>query len=93
MDLRSVKFDLSRKGLSAKDIHLNIAHTLGPDAVGHSIVTLDVGDATCLGPMNPETAPDNDREPDDIDRMILVPLSGQPFASVRELARLIHVSR
>jgi hypothetical protein len=81
-------FFLSRKGLSAKDIHLDIVHTLGPDAIGYSTVALDLRDAPCASPMHPEAALDDNHEPDDTDQAILAAFSEHPFASVRKLSQL-----
>jgi hypothetical protein len=93
MDLRSIVLYLSQKNLSVKGIHLDIVHALEHNAVGYSTVTLYLRDARCAGPMDPEAVPDHDVEPDDIDQAILTALSEQPFASVRELSWLTHVSR
>jgi hypothetical protein len=85
MDLKSIVLYLNQKGLSAKNIHLDIVYTLGLDAVDYSTVTLDLRDARCAGPMDLQAAPDHDHEPDDSDQAIVAALSEQPFASVREL--------
>jgi hypothetical protein len=72
MDLRSIVLYFSRKGLSAKDIHIDIVHILEPDAVGYSTVTQYLRDMCCTGPMILEAAPDHDYESDDSDQEILV---------------------
>jgi hypothetical protein len=60
--------------LSAKDIHNDIVHSLGPDAVGYSILTLYLRDARCVGLMDREEAPDDGQKPDDSDQAILAAL-------------------
>jgi hypothetical protein len=78
--------------LVGEDIHLDIVHSLGRDAVGYSILTLYLRDARCVGLMDLEDAPDDGQKPDDSDQAILAALCEQPFASIRELSRLTHVS-
>jgi hypothetical protein len=86
-------FYLSRKILLAKDIHLDLVHTLEPDAMSFFTVMLYLRGVRCVSPMDLKTAPDHDHEPDNSDQTILAALSEQLFASVRELSRLIHISK
>jgi hypothetical protein len=92
MDQRSIAIYLDLKGLSARAIHENLVATLGSDAMAYSTVIRYLR-KTCFflstdrivsGPI-PEM-------PDDADQAILSTLGETPFASVRQLARLMHLS-
>jgi hypothetical protein len=80
MALRSIVLLPRRTASSAKDIHLDIVHTLGSDAVGYSTMMLYLPNARWVDPMDLETAPDDDYEPDDSYRAIFAALSEMPFA-------------
>jgi hypothetical protein len=54
MDLRSIVLYLSRKGLSVTNIHFDIVHTVGSDAVDYSTQTLYLRDARCADRMGAE---------------------------------------
>jgi hypothetical protein len=85
--------DLRQKGLSVKDIQLDIVHALGPCLVGYSAVTLFLRDTHCAGPMDSEAAVDHNEKPDHSGQAILAALSEQPFDSILELSRLTDVSK
>jgi hypothetical protein len=82
---------LSLKGMSARETHDDIVATLAPDAVSYSSVAGSVCEAQF-----PPSKPDPDtaevqRDLDDSDHVILTALEDNPFASVRQLSRLIHL--
>jgi hypothetical protein len=91
MTQRPIVAYFSLKGMSAPEIHDNIVATLVLDAVSYSSVTRYLGEAGFL-PSKPEPHPtDVQRDLDDSDQAILSALEDIPFASVRQLSRLIHL--
>jgi transcriptional regulator of acetoin/glycerol metabolism len=97
MEQRSIVLCLARKGLSPLAIHDDIVITLGADAdadaVSDSSVTRHLRDAV-FASSNPRTdLSEPEAQFDDCDHAILLALAEQPFASVRELSRLIHLPR
>jgi hypothetical protein len=93
MDQRSIVLYLARKKLSALDIYTDLVQTLGPDAVSYPSVTRFLRDAKCTLPNPPATFSDEMPGSDDSDEAILLALTEQPFASIRQLSRLTHLSR
>jgi hypothetical protein len=88
---------LARKGLTAVLIHHDLVATLGAEAISYQLSAIHL-----LGTLrearsatsNPEPAfSELDIEPDDCDEAILLILHEQPFASIHQLARLIHIPR
>jgi hypothetical protein len=67
IDLRSIVLSLLSKGLSANDIHFDILHSVGPNVVGYSTITLYLREARSATVADPETAPDHDHKSDDSD--------------------------
>jgi hypothetical protein len=91
MKQRPIVAYLSLKGMSAREIHDDIAATLGPDAVLYSSVTHYLREAR-LRPSKPEPDPaDVQRDLDDSDQAILTAREYSPFAAVRQLLRLTHL--
>jgi hypothetical protein len=91
MTQRPILAYFSVKGMSAREIHDDIVATLGPDAVSSSSVTRYLGKAR-FPPSKPELHPaDVQRDLDDSDQAILAALEDSPFASMRQLSRLIHL--
>jgi hypothetical protein len=92
MDQRSIAVYLDLKGLSARAIHEDLIATLGADAVGYSTVTRYLRE-THFSPSTDRIPSDLLPEmPEDADEAILSALCEMPFASVRQLARLTHLS-
>jgi hypothetical protein len=82
---------LSLKGMSAREIHDDIVDTLGPDAVSYNLITRYPREARFpLSKPEPHPA-DVQRDLDNSGQTILAVLEDSPFASVRELSRLIHL--
>jgi transposase len=82
---------LSLKGMSAREIHDDIAATLGSDAVSYSLVTRYLREAR-FPPSKPEPHPaDVQGDLDDSDQTILAALEDSPFALARQLSRLTHL--
>jgi predicted transcriptional regulator len=93
MDQRSIVLSLARKGLTAMDISNDLVVTLGLDAKGHSSVTRFLREARFPSPNPPITFSEESRSLDDSNEAILLGLTEQPFASVREFSRLTHLPR
>jgi hypothetical protein len=95
MTQRPIVAYLSLKEMSARDIHDDIAATLGSDAVLYSSIQLPAIFARhnfFLLPSKPEHHPaDVQRDLDNSDRAILAALEESPFASVQQLSRLTHL--
>jgi hypothetical protein len=91
MDLRPIVLYLSRKRLSAKDVHLGIVHALGPDAVGYSTAMPHLYDALGAGRMDPEAAPDHDQKPHYIDSATVAALSELVRTAVRSSPGVVVV--
>jgi hypothetical protein len=82
---------LSPEGMSAREVHDDIAATLGPDVVSYSSVTRHLREARFPpSRLKPHPA-DVQRYLDDSDQDILAAFEDSPFASVRQLSRLIHL--
>jgi hypothetical protein len=85
---------LSLIGIPAREIHDDIAATLGPDVVSFSSVAHYLHGAR-FPPSKPEPHPaDVQRDFDDLDdsdQAILIGLEDSSFASVRQLSRLTHL--
>jgi hypothetical protein len=99
MEQRSIVLYLARKGLSPLRIHDNLVTTLGADAhanadaVSYSSLTRYLRDAVFASSNPPTPLPEPEAQFDDCDHAILLALAEQPFGSVRELSRLIHLPR
>jgi histone-lysine N-methyltransferase SETMAR len=93
MDQQTIVLYLRRKGLSRKAIRADLEATLGSEAVSYSSVAKYIHDALCEEPYRITPPPDPEPEFDDSDKAILSALADQPFASVRELARLTHLPK
>jgi hypothetical protein len=91
MDFRLFVTDLDRKRLSVHAIHNDIVATLRPNIVKYNIVTHYLLEAKFS--LSTEEASDaDDRKPfDDADEAFLFALNENPFASVPQLSRLIHL--
>jgi hypothetical protein len=93
MDQRSIVLYLSRKGLAAVAIHDDLVASLGAEEISNQ---LSVG-KTLLPRSEIGHLQSRDHfselniEPDDCDETILLALNEQPFASIRQLARLTHL--
>jgi hypothetical protein len=92
MAQRPIVTCLSLKGMSAREIHDDIVAALGPDAVLYISVTRYLREAR-VPPSKPESHPaDVQRDLDDLDQVIVAALEDSPFASVRQLSQLTHLS-
>jgi transposase len=88
MTQRPIVAYLSLKGMSAREIHGDIASTLGPDTVSYSSVTRCLREAR-FPHSKPEPHPadvQRHRDLDDSDQVILAALEDRPLASVRQLS-------
>jgi hypothetical protein len=91
MDQRSIVFYLTKKELSAIAIHHDLVVTLCPEVVSYSSVTRYLREVIFVSSNSPATIPETEPQFDDCDQAILFALAEQPFASIRELARLTHL--
>jgi hypothetical protein len=93
MDFRSIVLYLRRKLPSARNVHGNVVNTLGPDAVNYATVTRWLREVAFISAVEEpsESPPTKDR--DEVDDTILLVFAEQPFASMRNLSQLTHISR
>jgi hypothetical protein len=91
MDQRLIVLSLTRKELSVIAIHHDLVVTLAPEAVSYSSVARYLRIAIFVSSNSPANVPEAECQFDDCDQAILLSLAKQPFASVRELARLTHL--
>jgi histone-lysine N-methyltransferase SETMAR len=92
MDQPTIAIYLERKGLSARAIHQDLVATLGQDAVADSTVTRYLREIRFHPSTKAKASIEIPQVPDDSDEAILAALREAPFASVRQLARLTHIS-
>jgi hypothetical protein len=90
MDQSTICFYLNRKGFSAQTIPDELVHVLGSDVIAYSTVIFCFG-ASRWRAQNEEQH--SDPPPDVIGKAILQALNQTRFASVRELAKSICISR
>jgi hypothetical protein len=93
MNQQSTVLYLSRKGLSAVAIHDDLVATLGAEAVNYPSVTRYLREALFASSNPPDPLPPPENQLDDSDKVILLALADQPFASIRELSRLTHLPK
>jgi hypothetical protein len=95
MEQRSIVLYLDRKVLSPLAIHDDRVTMLGADAdaVTYSSVTRYLHDAVIASSNPPTPLPQPEAQFDDCDHAMLLALTEQPFALVRELSRLTHLPR
>jgi hypothetical protein len=93
MDQKSIVLYFARNGWTATAIHEELVATLRVEAVSYSSVTAYFREARFSPSIPLATCSEPNPEPDDSDNIILLALAEQPFASVRQLARLIHLPR
>jgi hypothetical protein len=97
MEQRSIVLYLARNGLSPLAIHDDLVTTLGSDAdadaVSYSSVTCYFRHAVFPSSNPPTPLPESEAQFDDCNHAILLTRAEQPFASVRELSRFIHLPR
>jgi transcriptional regulator of acetoin/glycerol metabolism len=93
MDQRSIVLYLARKGLTSMEIDNGLVATLGSDAKVYSSVTRFFHEAKFPWPNPPTTFSRENPSLDDSNEAILLALTEQPFASVRQLSRLTQMSR
>jgi ATPase subunit of ABC transporter with duplicated ATPase domains len=91
MDQRTIVAYLALKGLSARAIHEDRMATLGRDAMAYSTVARYLHDAHCSPSRQRTASVESSRAIDDSDEALLSSLDENPFASVRQLSRLIHI--
>jgi hypothetical protein len=90
MDQYTICLYLNRKGLSAQAIHDELVQVLGSDVIAYSTVTFYLGASRWMAQNDEQHS---DPSLDVIDNAILQVLNQTPFASVRELAKSICISR
>jgi hypothetical protein len=79
------------KEFSAIVIHHDLVATLGREEVRYSSVTRHLREARFVSYDSPANIPDAEPQFDDCDQTLLLTLAEQPFASIRDLARLTHL--
>jgi hypothetical protein len=90
MDPHIICFYLNRKGLSAQVIHDKLVQVLGSDVIAYSTMTSYLRASRWMA-QNKEQH--SDPPPDVIDKAILQAIHQIPFASMRELAKSMCISR
>jgi hypothetical protein len=95
MEQRSIALYLARKRPSPLVIHDDLVTMLGADAdaMSYSSATRYLRAAVFASSKLPTSLPEPEAQFDDCDHIILLALAEQPFASVRKLWRLTHLSR
>jgi hypothetical protein len=88
---RSIVLYLARNGFSPLGIHDDLVTTLGADAVSYSSATRYFRDAVFASSNPPTPLSEPEAQFDNCDHAILLALAEQPFASIRELSRLIDL--
>jgi hypothetical protein len=83
----------ARKELNVMVIHRELRTTLEPKAVNYPSVTIYLREAKFSLQIPPPTVSDSDLQADDSDTAVLLALDQEPFASVRQLARLTYLPR
>jgi transcriptional regulator of acetoin/glycerol metabolism len=84
---------VSRGKDSRLEIHANLVATPGPESVSDPFVTRDLRQAKFATSKPSITFSEPEPRLDDSDEATLLTLSEQLIASVRQLARLTHLSR
>jgi hypothetical protein len=93
MEQRSIVLYLARKDRTAMEIDNDLVVTVGSDAKGNSSVTHFLREAKFPSPNPPTTFSEENPSLDTSSGAMLLVLTEQPFASVRQLSRLTHRSR
>jgi hypothetical protein len=93
MDQQSIVLYVSRKGLSPLAIHDDLVATPGADVVSYSSVTRYLREAIFASSNPPDPLSPPEHQLDNSDQVILLAPADQPFVSIRELSRLIHLPR
>jgi hypothetical protein len=88
MSQQSIILYLSRKGLSAVTIHDDLVATLGAEVVNYPSLTRYLRETIFTSSNPPDSLPPPEHQLNDFDQAILLALTDQPFASIRELSRL-----
>jgi hypothetical protein len=91
MDQRVIVAYLALKRLSARAIHYDLITTLGLDTVTYSTVARYLHNAYCSSSSLGTASIEVQRGLDDSDQAIMSALEENPFASVRQLSRLIYI--
>jgi hypothetical protein len=92
MDQRSIALYFSMKGLSAKAIHQELIQKIGAEGVAYPTVTRYL---RAKFPAQSKEGPDEagGTQTDPVQAAILEPITDNSFSFVRELSRLIYLSR
>lgn len=93
MDFKSIVYYLDAKGLSAVQIHKELKETFPKDAPGYSTVTKYLREQSFTYAQDAGTENLKKAQHEIIIDAILKALDKQPFASVRELAKLISIPK
>jgi hypothetical protein len=91
MDQRPIVLYLARKELSAIAIHYDLVVALAREPVSDSSVASYLYEIIFVSSNCPANIPEAEPQFEDCDQAIL--LAEQPFASIRESARLTHLPR
>jgi hypothetical protein len=90
-DQQSTVMYLSLKGLKAVEIHNDLVATLKGEAKSYSIVTYYLRKPSFSSPNTPQPSESPAPILNESDEAILLALSEEPFALVRQLARRTHL--
>jgi hypothetical protein len=93
MDQRSILSRFARKGLAAVVIYKDLVAALGAEAISDPLVMRCLQEAKFATSNLEVTFSEPIQEYNDGDQATLPTLDEQPFASIRQLARLIHLPR
>jgi hypothetical protein len=93
MNQREIVLCFARKELSAIVIHHDLRAKLGSEAVSYSSVTRSLHEAIFGSANSPRNVPETEPQFDDCDQAILLALTEQLFAPIRELGRLTQLPR
>jgi hypothetical protein len=93
MNQKSICLYFARKDFKAIAIHKELVAALGAEAVSYPFVTGYLRDVRLSPYIHPVTFSEPDPAHDDSNDAMLLALAEQPFASVRQLARLTHLPR
>jgi hypothetical protein len=91
MDQRSIMMYLGLKGLNAIEIHNDLVATLKGEAKSYSTTTYYLREPSFSSPKTHQPLENPAPILNESDEAILLALSEEPFASVRQLARRTHL--
>ena len=93
MDMKSIVLYLSRKGLNAEEIHNDIIDTLGPNVISYQTVTRYLRSQSFFPRKSPHEKVANNSNVEENKILVQNALKISSFSSIREIAKMIHVSK